>query len=224
MMDRRTLLCGGLAASAMLCAPGLRAATLAARRYRIWRGGDEIGVQTVQLFRAGERLRVEIGIDIRVKLLGITVYRYGMRNVEHWAGGRLMDLSARTDDDGTAHSVTVVRRDAVLDVAGSGFQGEVAGDAATTTYWSPDFLRRGVWISTHDGTPLKVSAARRGIRPVALAAGTVEAEGWSVAGDLTLDLFYAGGEWVANHFAARGQQARIVAEDLRAPLSPFFAA
>jgi hypothetical protein len=225
MTTRRTLLGAGLAASAVLCAPALlRAAPLASRRYRIFRGNDEIGLQTVQLLRSGDRLRVEIGIDIRVRIFGITAYRYEMLNVEHWAGGRLVDMDARTNDDGTRHQVAVTRRDGALRVAGTGFEGEVTADAATTTYWSPDFLSRPVWISTHDGTPLNVATARRGVKAVDMAAGSVQADRWAVTGDLDLELFYAGREWVANHFAARGETARIVAEDTATPLAPLFTA
>lgn len=223
--DRRSFLLGCGCGAAALAMPGVaQAARLASRRFRIWRGGDEIGLQTVELLRSSDALRVEIEIDIAVKLLGITVYGYRMRNVETWSGGMLRELSAETDDDGTTASVTVRRRDDMLEVAGSGYQGIIPGDAATTSYWSPDFLRRGTWISTYDGTPMSVRTAQGGSAPVRLATGEVTAAVWNVSGDLDLALLYAGQEWVANHFTARGEQARIVAEDTRTPFAPHFTA
>ncbi|MEM9198117.1 MAG: DUF6134 family protein [Pseudomonadota bacterium] len=224
-VTRRSTMFGALAAASCLCAPSLaRAATLASRRFGIERAGDTVGFQTVELRQAGDTLRVTIEIEIVVRVLGIAAYRYEMQNVEHWDGGRLKDLKSTTNDDGTAQAVSIRRAGDQLEIEGSGYSGRVAGDAATTTYWSYDFLRRPLWISTHDGQPLKVAARRAGTRSVDLAGRVVSAESWTVSGGLDLQLLYAQQEWVANYFIARGEEVRIVAEDTRTPLAPHFIA
>ncbi|MEL6235371.1 MAG: DUF6134 family protein [Pseudomonadota bacterium] len=224
-LTRRSTMLGALAAGACLSAPGLaNAATLASRRFGIERAGDKVGFQTVELRQAGSSLRVSIQIEIVVRVLGIAAYRYEMENVEHWEGGRLKDLRSTTNDDGTAHAVTVRRAGDLLEIEGSAYAGRVAGDAATTTYWSYDFLRRPLWISTHDGQPLTIAARRAGSRNLDLAGRVVSAESWTVSGGLDLQLLYAQQEWVANYFIARGEEVRIVAEDTSTPLAPHFIA
>ncbi|MEM9048893.1 MAG: DUF6134 family protein [Pseudomonadota bacterium] len=211
--------------TANLFAPQIaRSAALASRRFSIWRGGDALGFQSVDLRQDGDRLRVEIGIEIVVRVLGIAAYRYEMRNVELWRDARLQALQSQTNDDGTAHRLSVTRKGDQLSVEGTGFSGLVAGDAATTTYWSPAFLNRATWINTQDGAPLSVKAQLSGSQTLRLAGGTIEAERWSISGGLELALYYAGQEWVANRFSARGEEVLILAEDTRTPLAPYFSA
>lgn len=221
---RRNVLLG--AAAAALMPVGLVAAVNGvSRRYQVLRGGDRIGSQSVTVRRDGGHIEVEVAVEIRVRVLGITAYRYEMTNTEIWDDGRLMRMDARTDDDGTRDFARARRDGGRLMVEGSGFSGEAPEDCATTTYWTPDFLGRRTWISTQTGRLLSVRAARRGTVDLALPSGKVSAEKWQVTGDLDLELFYADGEWVGNRFAAKGETAEILAETASGPrLTPLFAA
>jgi hypothetical protein len=220
MLTRRTLLAGCAGSAALWALPA--AAAGGSRSFRILRGGDVIGTQSVTVTPQGDQVRVAIQVDIRVRLLGITAYRYAMTNRELWRGGRLMSLNAETDDDGTRDFVKAIASGDRIVVHGSRYRGDAPADAGTTTYWTPAFLSRPVWISTQGGAPLSVRAAPAGPRRIELASGIVEAEGWRISGDLDLALYYSGGEWVANRFEARGEQAEIVAEALGPALSPLF--
>lgn len=223
LIDRRALLLG-IGAGLLLPPPALAERTSATRRFVVRRDGAPVGTKTVTVSRAGDRTEVEVGVDIAVKILGITAYRYRMRNRELWEDGLLQSIEASTDDDGVRDFVTAARQGDAIAIRGSRFEGEAPGDAATTTYWCPAFLARPVWISTQGGQPLRVSVAPLGRRRLDLPAGPVEAEAWRVSGDLSIELFYAEGEWVANRFEARGEPAEIVAESLGARLSPLFSA
>lgn len=221
---RRSVLFGAMAATMVPGVP-FAAANGLSRRYRVLRGGDDIGSQSVTVRRDGGHIEVDVTVEIRVRILGITAYRYEMANTEVWDDGRLMRMDARTDDDGTRDFARARREGGRLLVEGSGFSGEAPEDAATTTYWTPDFLGRRTWISTQTGRLLSVSATRRGTVDLALPSGKVAAEKWQVTGDLDLELFYAGGEWVGNRFAAKGETAEILAETASGPrLTPLFAA
>lgn len=221
-LTRRAALIGAAAAAALGTLPA-HAAT-GTRRLDLFRQDSRIGDKSVSVRRDGNRVEVETSIAIQVRLLGITAYRYTLQARETWVGGQLQTLRAETNDNGTAHFARADRRGGVLRVEGSEFAGDVGGLPATTSYWSPAFLERPVWISTQDGRLLNVRAANRGRVAFPTAGGTVPATRWEISGDLTgLMLFYdAAGEWVGTEFPARGATARFVTTARGPALTPLW--
>ena len=207
MIDRRAILIG---MGAALAAP--RAAWAEAprsRRFDILRGDSDIGLQTLSVRRDGDQTFADTRIDIAVKVLGITVYRYALQSREVWRAGRLMSLDATCNDDGKDDYVRALAVEGGLMVDGSGHQGLIDGAAAPTSYWSPTFLTRPTWISTQTGAPLAVRCTDAGEETITTGAGPARARRWRVEGDLSLSLFYAGDEWAGTAFAAKGEEARI---------------
>lgn len=221
-LSRRTALFGLSAALFLPCGPAL--ASTGTRRLELFRDRARIGEKSVSVARDGNRVDVETSIAIEVRLLGITAYRYSLSARESWVGGQLQTLRAETNDNGTAHFARGERRGGVLRVDGSEFSGEVGGRPATTSYWSPAFLERPVWISTQDGRLLNVRVANRGSTTFPTASGDVPATRWEISGDLTgLMLYYdAAGEWLGTEFPARGATARFVTTARGPALTPLW--
>ena len=98
------------------------------RVYTIIRAGDEIGEQRMRARKTAEELRIDISIDIAVKILGFTAYRYAHRSVETWRGGALWSIEATTDDDGEDEFCRIQRQGApatgALKVDGSAYSGD----------------------------------------------------------------------------------------------------
>lgn len=212
-LDRRAFLAGGVTLVAMP-APLPAAAAPRTRRFRVLRDGDEVGTQSLTVTEAAGEIIARTEIDIRVRVLGLTAYRYALEVEERWRGGRLIALNGTCDDDGTAEFVRAKARGDRLLVEGSGHRGEIDGMAAPTSYWSPEFPRRGLWISTQSGAPLKVSCRPAGAGEVPTASGRLLADRWQVSGDLELELFYAGGEWAGTAFEAGGAPGMVAATAL----------
>lgn len=193
MLDRRCFLAG--AAAAGFVRPAL-ADGPAVRRFRILRGGDDIGRHALNARLTDRGFEIDIDIDIRVRVFGITAYRYELTNREVWSGGRLVSLSSTTNDDGDRAEVRLTRSGDRLEIDGSAYSGTVGADAATTSYFTPAFLERRPWLSTQSGKPLTVETASRG-------GGR-----WQVTGDLTTTLIYDDrGEWMGSEFDAEGERA-----------------
>jgi hypothetical protein len=224
MIGRRALLLAAGAAGLVQALPA--AASVGQRRFALYRGDSRIGTQTIAVRRAGEAVEVAVDVDIEVRVLGISAYRYTLQSDEIWQDGALLRLVAQCNDNGEANFVRAERNGAELVVEGSKYSGRVGGTPATTTYWSPAFLERQVWISTQDGRPWRVSASRSDTVSYPTAAGDVTATRWRIGGELAgLDLFYdAAGEWVGSEFEARGETARFVVETRGAALSPLWTA
>lgn len=214
------------AGAAVLLRPGAALASSGQRRFEIYRGDSRIGAQALSVRRSGSTVEASVDVDIAVKLLGLTAYRYTLQSSETWQDGELVALNASTNDNGTAHFARAERQGGELVVEGSEFSGRIGGRPATTTYWTPAFLERSVWISTQDGRPFRVAASNLGSEAFPTAGGTVTASRWRIGGELQgLDLFYdAAGEWVGNEFEARGETARFVVEARGAALAPLWVA
>ena len=209
ILTRRGALGGLGAAACALAAPPLAIADTADRRFTLFRDGANIGWHTISLTRQGERLEVAIDIQIRVKVFGFTGYRYEMSNREVWERGGLVSMDSSVNDDGERKRVTVRRADNALRVDGPNYQGDAPLDAATTTYFTRDFLERPVWISTDAGDLLEVRRDKLGAARVPGAQGRIPATRWTVTdGDAyTVDVAYDDrGEWVGLAFDASGER------------------
>jgi len=207
-ITRRGLMVG-LAATAAFPARAARAAQ-AARRFAILRDGDDIGFHTIALSREGDDLRVAIDIEIVVRVFGIAAYRYEMRNREVWRGGRLMSMDCAVNDDGKAKTVRAAREAGALRIDGPLYRGAAPDLAATTTYFTQDFLKRDTWISTDNGELYPVSVAPQGSQSIATGAGRVDCAAFRATNNADFDvtLFYdARGEWASVAFDAGGKRA-----------------
>jgi hypothetical protein len=223
LFARRDVLIG---AGALVLAGTLPAAgSSGTRRFALFRGDDRIGGKSVSVQRSGDEVEVDVAIDIAVRILGLPAYRYTLQSSETWVGGSLVRLEGQSNDNGRAHFARAVRNGDALDVEGSEFTGRVNGQPATTSYWTPAFLDRSVWISTQDGRPWRITATNAGSETVPGANGQgIAATRWRIRGELDgLDLFYdAAGEWIGSEFEARGETARFLVETRGAALTPLW--
>ena len=64
------------------------------------RNGQPIGTHALAFKREGGQLIVSTSIDLAVKLLGVTAYRYSHRSREIWTGDDLQSITTLTEDDG----------------------------------------------------------------------------------------------------------------------------
>ncbi|MGF1447751.1 MAG: DUF6134 family protein [Pikeienuella sp.] len=211
-MKRRSVL-AGFAVAGIGLTGGAGAATEVRRTFKILRNGSDIGRHSLVARTTGEGFEIVIDIEIVVRVLGIAAYRYELSNTEVWAGGRLLRLDSRTNDDGDPFAVSVRGDGTSLAIEGTGHNGLVPSDAVTTSYYVPDFMQRRPWISTQSGKPLAVNAQPQGQGPRRV---------YQVTGDIKTRLSYdARGEWIGSEFDAGGEPARYeVIEDtgLIAPL------
>jgi Family of unknown function (DUF6134) len=75
-------------------------------RFRALRAGSQIGEHRINFRTDGDRLAVETHVDIVVKVLVFTIFRFKHQSEEIWESGRLVSLQSTTDDDGTLLQVS----------------------------------------------------------------------------------------------------------------------
>ena len=196
-MLRRTFMLGAMAGAVVPSAPAL-GATEARRVFRIMRSGSDIGRHVLSARLDGDAFAIDIDVDIAVKLLGFTAYRYELTNRERWKGGAILSVDSRVNGDGDNEYAKIKGGVGGLEIDGSGYSGQVSREAVTTSYFAPEFLNRRPWVSTQSGKPLEVDIRN------AAGSGPVR-----VTGELETTLIYdQDGEWTGSRFDARGEEIR----------------
>lgn len=177
------------------------------------RGGDPLGRHSVEIRTDGDVTRVETEIDFHVSLAFLTVYRLRHSSREVWRDGLLVSLDAQTNDNGRDREVRARATRRGLVVEGPAGRTVVPADTMTTgSYWRPGVIAAERLIDTRTGRILEVTARRIATERIRAEGRTVEADRYRIEGDIKLNLWYAGPDWVKLSFRVRGADVDYVRE------------
>jgi hypothetical protein len=173
--------------------------------FQVRRDGAPIGHHRVTVRTAGTRSEVDIDIQLHVKLAGVlTLYRYLHRSHEVWDGDRLVSLHSTTDNDGTQEYLNAQAVDGGLRIDGSGYRGMRPAETMPTSYWRPDFVRRGPFMNSQNGRLLQLDMQPERYELASAAQGEMPAQRYRLTGDFDLTLWYGpDGRWVKLAFPAK---------------------
>ncbi len=185
--------CGlGRLAHAAGMPPGSRIA------FEAFREGKRIGTHTIDFTQGEDAVTAHINIEFAAGLGPITLYRYTMRGIEQWVGGRFATLETETNDDGTRHRVSVSRTAAGLSVRSMGEpERTLPAEALPLTHWAMADMSAPLF-NPQDGKPMMCRAARIGTQSLALMDGRrVDATVYSLMGEIMVQDWYdASQAWV----------------------------
>ena len=209
VLNRRVFLGGvaagtGLALAGPAAAIGVPHSDFRQMAFDIRRDGATIGRHEVGFRQSGDRLEVDVSIEISISLAFIPVFSYSHRNHEIWQDSRLVALDSETDDDGERYAVTARSQPSGLRVIGA--EGDFVAPAGIipTSYWNPLTTKQQRLLDSQHGRLLAVNPIF--VEAETLAGGLL-ARRYRLSGDLDLDLWYSGeGEWVKIAFEARGAE------------------
>ncbi len=165
-------------------------------RFAVHRNDREIGYHALRFAPEGDRLTVRIQIELEVRFAFITAYRYTHENREEWVDGRLAGFNSVTDDNGTLHRVEASLEGDRLVVQGSDGQFTAPAGVLPATWWHADFIAGGRWINTQTGEIINSTVTSLGQETVEAEGRFVTADRYRLAGDVDMDLWYAGERWV----------------------------
>jgi len=158
--------------------------------FDVYREGERIGRHEITFTPAGETLRVDVAIDLRISFLFFTAYSYEHRVEEVWRDGRLIAMSSSTDNNGEPLQVSARAVEGGLKVMPAEGQAYlVAEPILPTTYWHPRTLEADRLLNTQTGEAMDVAVRSIGDReqvdtpwgPVAAQQYLVEAaRDWSL--------------------------------------------
>ncbi len=178
--------------------------------YQILMGDDPIGTETVKLEPQGDVMKVAVNATTRVKVLFIN-FRYDHQREELWKGATLESMRAKTDDDGTPHTIDMARRGAGYALTVDGKTGEVPANALPLTLWTPEVLKRPTLLSVIDGTPYSVRVENLGTETLDIGGRAVKAQHHRIAGDVERDLWFdADGTLLKTRFKRSGYDVTYI--------------
>lgn len=174
--------------------------------FRVLLDGRQIGRHqfTLQADDAGEfELRSTMQIDVR--MLFVSVYRYQHEAVERWHGNCLRSLVSHTETNGERETVSATTHGDVLSVKHAQVVEEHAGCIMSFAYWNPQILLAQRLLNSETGELLPVSITAEGTETVAVRGEPLTASHYRISGPrLQIDLWYAGDLWVALEAMAQG--------------------
>ncbi|MBV8192270.1 MAG: hypothetical protein JOY64_34560 [Alphaproteobacteria bacterium] len=191
--------------------------------FKVYRGGTEIGQHTVTFRNDGTRRLAKTSVQLAVKALGITAFRYSHEAREVWDGEALQQLESHTDENGKKYDVHIHRdgQGLVVDrevkslmlAASASDQALVLPEKAhevqpptmlPTSNWNFEQVTQRVLLNTQYGTPSHTTITPMGRELVKTASGaTIEATRYHYTGDLRMDQWFdAKGRWVRAAFPA----------------------
>jgi hypothetical protein len=174
-----------------------------------FRNGQRIGIHRLTFEKEGERLIVTTQIDLVVKVLGITAYRYRHRSRETWLGDALQSFASQTDDNGKAWSVRASRDASGLRVertapdAAGPVQATMPAATMPSTHWNARQAAQGFLLNAQKGTQEDIAVTPLGRESVRTLSGFVLATHYRYDGGVRMDQWFdERGRWVKSRFTA----------------------
>lgn len=172
--------------------------------YTITRDGDPIGTQKLDFTaQGGDGLLVITDVEIDVRILGVSFYRFTQHIEERWQGGQLDSLLSKTVDDGDERLVELAREGDRLKGHYNKKARDVDGRLIPSTLWHPDAVKQSAVLDTVRGRVHQVTVTDKGRVAVALATGPADARRYGFTGELNRDVWY-------------GEDAIILAAEMKA--------
>ena len=171
--------------------------------FAVHRNGEAIGRHTLTFRHNGPDLTVSTSIDLAVKVMGFTAYRYTHRAQEAWNGDAFQSVAAQTDDNGTQHAVRARRTAAGIDVQRTSGRELMPAGILPSSHWNVRQLQQSSLLNTQNGTQARVQITPLGRARVKTASGWIDASHYRYAGDVTKDQWFDDrGRWVKTTFKA----------------------
>lgn len=213
-MTRRQVLSLATAAAAIpLLRPVLSVAAAAVAhrdlRFRVLRHGSPVGEHRVTFRPDGDRLTVETRVEIAVKVLFITAFRFRHESEEVWQADRLVAVKSTTDNNGTLREVS---GHAVADgfrIVGEDGPFLAAAHLLTSdALWDRRIVREHRLIDVERGGEIGLVTAQLGDEQVDTPQGPLRASRYQMitpyyAGSVSYD---ADGRWVKGLIEMRGER------------------
>ncbi len=170
-----------------------------------YRNGEPIGRHTVDFQRNGQQLTVATSIDLAVKVLGFTAYRYSHRAQEVWSGGTFLSLASQTNDNGKKVAVQAQRAGGGLDIVRStnadAARETLPLDLLPSSHWNFRQIGQSALLNTQTGAKSNVQITPVGREQVKTANGTIAATRYRYSGDVAKDQWFDDrGRWVKTSF------------------------
>jgi len=209
-MKRRYFLISSFLSLGLISQKAYSSTTVPSVGFDVLLNDETVGFSNLTYKKLKNGLEVVVDVEIKPKFLGLNFMKYTLKNREVWKKQKLISLDANSSWFGKKYFVKGQREKGGFRIEGSAFSGVIKNNFATTSYFTPDFLKRKTWISTQDGTPLEIKARKLKNKKVTFNDKTYSVKEWEISGDLDLTLQYdENNNWVGSSFTVGNYPAKF---------------
>jgi uncharacterized protein DUF6134 len=158
--------------------------------YSIVREGSRIGSQVTTFQRNGDSLTVQTTVNIKVTLLGITIYRFDHIANEEWKAGELAHLTSKTNDDGDDRVVDLKLVDGKLKGTYNGMAKEFPAGVIPASLWHPGTVKQTQLLDQVKARYRQITVKDVGIETISIRGQKVKAHHYSMTGQIKRELWY----------------------------------
>ena len=123
--------------------------------FDLYRNNEFIGQHTYLFDRNGQNLTVHNKINFKIKVFGVTVYRYSSEGYEKYVNGKFENFSATTNHNNKEKFCKIYKKENEFFIEGSSYKGSAPEDFIIGTWWNHEIIKYGAQISAGSGRILK---------------------------------------------------------------------
>ncbi len=175
----------------MTTLPGLAAASGMPKDgvldFAILRNGDQIGRHVFRFEARGDPMIVQIVAEIDYRLGFIPLYTFRHNARETWQAGKLVGLTAETNDNGDDYRIALADDG---DLTVNDETEAIAVGMRPASLWNNAALGDQTLIDPADGDLMKVSVAAAGAETITVRGTEIQASRYEMTGDFQRTLWY----------------------------------
>ena len=158
--------------------------------FAIMRNGAQIGTNLIRIGRDGADTTVQMVTHIDVGIAFLTLYKFDQTESERWAKGRLLSMTAMTNDNGTVHQTSATAQNGAIVVQCNGKTSETPSTTIPYSLWNPALLAHNVALDTRDGGLEAIKVIDRGEENVVVEGRTRRAHHYQIVTNFPQDVWY----------------------------------
>ena len=210
-MERRHFLISSVLSLGLISQHAYGSKTKTSVSFDVLLNGEIVGYSNLTHKKLKNGLEVLVDVEITPKFLGLKFMKYTLKNREVWKNKKLISIDANSSWFGKRYYVKGQREEGGFRIEGSAFSGVIKDAFATTSYFTPEFLKRKIWVSTQDGTPLEIKTRKLENKKVFFNDKNYSVTEWEISGDLELTLQYDEQKnWVGSGFTVGNYPASFI--------------
>ncbi len=210
-MERRHFLISSVLSLGLISQQAHASTPKTSMSFNVLLNEEIVGYSNLTYKKLKNGLEVLVDVEIIPKFLGLKFMKYTLKNREVWKNKKLISIDANSSWFGKKYYVKGQREEGGFRIEGSAFSGVIKDTFATTSYFTPEFLKRKLWVSTQDGTPLEIKTRKLKNKNVSFNDQNYSVTEWEISGDLELTLQYDEQKnWVGSSFTVGNYPASFI--------------
>jgi hypothetical protein len=167
-------------------------------RFDVVRKGAVVGHHQITFRHDGENLHVHSDLQIKVKLLFFTLYRYQQTRDEVWRDSKLIALVSRADDDGTLYDIKGAAGPKGIVITSGKLNWILPADSVPASYWNMSMVMgKGPLVNAESGRVTDLKPMRIGEEKVTAGGKQIIATHYRIVAKTPRDVWYdTSGRWV----------------------------